>query len=155
MADTIPQTQPQPWALPEQVGVPSQSSPSCSSSPSPSSLPSSSSPAVPAAPLAPPAVTPPATATATRPRPSPAPPKVDRLPPWRVLLHNDDVNDIGYVVETIIELLHANPRQALLCTLTAHRSGLALLVNTHREHAELLLDQFQSKSLTVTIEPEG
>ena len=32
-----------------------------------------------------------ATAVKTR----PAHPKVDRLPPWDVLLHNDDLNDMG------------------------------------------------------------
>jgi len=95
-----------------------------------------------------------ATATAVRPRPRTAPPRVDRLPPWRVLLHNDVVNEIGYVVETIIELTALNPRQALLHTLDAHKSGLALLLITHREKAELLQEQFQSKRLTVTIEPE-
>ena len=96
-----------------------------------------------------------AMAVKSRPRPRRAPPRVDRLPPWRVLLHNDDVNDIGYVVETIIELMRLNPRIALMQTLTAHQRGLALLATTHREHAELLQDQFQSKSLTVTIEPEA
>ncbi|HRP63306.1 MAG TPA: ATP-dependent Clp protease adaptor ClpS [Phycisphaerales bacterium] len=30
-----------------------------------------------------------------------APPRVDRMPPWKVLLHNDDVNEIGFVIETI------------------------------------------------------
>ena len=96
-----------------------------------------------------------ATAVRPRTRPAPAPPKVDRLPPWRVILHNDDVNDIGHVVESIIELVRVNPRQALLCTLTAHRTGLCHLISTHREHAELLQDQFKCKWLTVTIEPEG
>lgn len=105
----------------------------------------------PSAPTAPPNAAP----AATKPSTKPAPPKVDRLPPWRVILHNDDVNDVGYVVETIIELVHVNPRQALLCTLTAHRTGLSLLVCTHREKAELLQDQFKCKALTVTIEPEG
>ncbi len=95
------------------------------------------------------------TPVAERPRTAPAPPKVDRLPPWRVILHNDDVNDIGFVVETIIELLRVNPRQALTCTLTAHRKGLAQLTTTHREKAELLRDQFRSRSLMVTIEPEA
>lgn len=92
---------------------------------------------------------------ASRPRTKPAPPKVERLPPWRVILHNDDVNEVGFVVETIIELVRVNPRQALLCTLTAHRTGLCHLVSTHREKAELLQDQFKTKALTVTIEPEG
>ena len=85
----------------------------------------------------------------------PAPPRVDRLPPWTVILHNDDVNTVGHVVETIIELVKVNPRQALLCTLTAHRTGVSRLMTTHREHAELLHDQFKSRSLTVTIEPEA
>jgi ATP-dependent Clp protease adaptor protein ClpS len=93
--------------------------------------------------------------TRTKAAPRTAPPKVDQLPPWRVILHNDDVNDIGYVVETIIELVRVNPRQALLCTLTAHRTGLCLLLCTHRERAELLQDQFKSKRLKVTIEAEG
>lgn len=111
-------------------------------------------PPAPAAP-APPTVAPQESAAASRPRTQPPPPKVDRLPPWRVILHNDDVNDIGHVVETIIELLRVNPRQALLSTLTAHRTGLCLLICTHRERAELLQDQFKCKSLKVTIEPEA
>ena len=37
--------------------------------------------------------------------------------------------------------------------LEAHETGVTLLVETHREHAELLQEQFQSKQLTVTIEP--
>lgn len=92
------------------------------------------------------------TTTCTRPRT--APPRVDRLPQWKVLLHNDDVNEIGYVVETIIEIVAVNPIQALLQTLEAHKSGLALLIMTHRERAELLCEQFASKRLTVTIEPD-
>jgi ATP-dependent Clp protease adapter protein ClpS len=62
---------------------------------------------------------------------------------------------MGYVVETIIELMRVNPRIALLHTVTAHQRGLALLVTTHREHAELLQDQFKCKRLTVSIEPEA
>lgn len=91
-------------------------------------------------------------ATTTTTKPHQAPSRVDQLPPWNVLLHNDDVNDIGYVVETILALTTLNPRQALLRTFEAHKSGLALLLTTHREHAELLSEQFASKGLTVTIE---
>lgn len=92
------------------------------------------------------------TATAVKTRP--APPKVDRLPPWKVLLHNDNVNEFGYVIETIVELTALNPQQALLRTVEAHKTGLALLISTHREYAELLHEQFASKRLKVTIEPE-
>lgn len=38
---------------------------------------------------------------ARHPRPSR---RVDRLPPWRVLLHNDDVNDMLHVVNSIVDL---------------------------------------------------
>jgi ATP-dependent Clp protease adaptor protein ClpS len=92
-------------------------------------------------------------ATAVRPKPR-TPPRVDQLPQWKVLLHNDNVNEIGYVVETIVELIALNPMQALLQTLEAHKSGLALLLTTHRERAELICEQFCSKRLTVTIEPD-
>src|SRR5687767_12598024 len=92
--------------------------------------------------------------TATMVKTRPAPPKVNRMPPWNVLLHNDAVNEIGYVVETVIELVKVNPRQALFQTLEAHKCGIALLLTTHREHAELLAEQFMSKRLTVTIEPD-
>ncbi|MHC4415706.1 MAG: ATP-dependent Clp protease adaptor ClpS [Planctomycetota bacterium] len=85
----------------------------------------------------------------------PAPPKVERLPPWKVLLHNDDVNDMLYVAETIIELTTLNREDAVLRMLEAHETGVALLLVTNREHAELLAEQFASKHLTVTIEPEA
>ncbi len=89
--------------------------------------------------------------TATR----PARPKPALLPPWKVLLHNDDVNDMDFVIDTIVELTTLNRHAATVRTLEAHKTGVALLLMTHREHAELLSEQFTSKKLTVTIEPEG
>jgi ATP-dependent Clp protease adaptor protein ClpS len=89
-----------------------------------------------------------------RSRPAPARPRVNRMPPWKVLLHNDDFNEMGYVIETIIELTSLNPQTALLRMVEAHKAGVAMLLATHREHAELLQEQFESKGLTVTIEPD-
>jgi ATP-dependent Clp protease adaptor protein ClpS len=83
----------------------------------------------------------------------PAPPRVDRLPPWDVLLHDDDENDMVFVVETIVMLTTLPTQDAVERMLEAHHSGVALLVNTHQEHAELLEEQFTSRGLTVTIEP--
>ena len=82
-----------------------------------------------------------------------APPRLDRLPPYRVLLHNDDVNDMLYVVESICDLTPLPPQRAAAVMLEAHRTGLALLMVTHRERAELYVDQFKSRNLTVTMEP--
>lgn len=93
--------------------------------------------------------------TATATRPAPSPPKPRRLPPYRVLLHNDDVNDMLFVATTIVELARLTRPEALERMLEAHQQGLSLLMVTHREHAELLEEQFQSKGLTVTIEPDA
>jgi ATP-dependent Clp protease adaptor protein ClpS len=75
------------------------------------------------------------------------------MPLWKVLLHNDDKNEFGFVIRTIMELTPLQLEDATLRTVEAHKTGVALLLTTHKERAELYRDQFQSKSLTVTIEP--
>ena len=85
----------------------------------------------------------------TSPRRNPA----QMLPPWKVLLHNDDKNELGYVVTTIRELTTLNEQDAKQRTVEAHETGVALLLTTHKERAELYKDQFVSKGLVVTIEP--
>ena len=92
--------------------------------------------------------------TTTAVKPKATRPRARRLPPWNVLLHNDDVNDMIYVADTITELTSLNRHDAVIRMREAHNRGLALLLTTHREHAELLCEQFASKHLTVTAEPE-
>jgi ATP-dependent Clp protease adaptor protein ClpS len=75
------------------------------------------------------------------------------LPPWKVLLHNDDKNDMMFVIYTIVELTPLKSQDAELRMKEAHQTGVALLLTTHKERAELYKEQFQSKGLTVTIEP--
>lgn len=82
-----------------------------------------------------------------------AEPTMDRLPPFRVLLHNDDHSDMAYVVETLCELTPLDLHRATHIMLEAHTSGVALVLMTHRERAELYQEQFKSKRLTVSIEP--
>lgn len=93
------------------------------------------------------------TAVTAPPKPAPAEPSTDRLPPFNVLLHNDDVNDMDDVVQAIVELTPLGARRATMAMLEAHVRGLSLLLTTHKERAELYQEQFASKSLTVTIEP--
>jgi len=85
------------------------------------------------------------------PAPQKTPPRM--LPPFKVLLHNDDINSLDHVVETIVELTSLNEQDAKLRTEEADKTGVALLLVTHKERAELYRDQFSSKGLTVTIEP--
>ena len=75
------------------------------------------------------------------------------LPPYRVLLHNDDVKSFEHVIQCIVQLTQLRPQDALLKAIEAHQSGVSLLLVTHRERAELYVDQFISVKLTVSIEP--
>ena len=88
---------------------------------------------------------------ATKTQPKPKPPQM--LPPWKVLLHNDDKNSFDHVIGSIVELTPLQKEAAIERTLEAHETGVALLLTTHKERAELYKEQFQSKSLTVSIEP--
>jgi ATP-dependent Clp protease adapter protein ClpS len=97
-----------------------------------------------------------AVATRTKSKPKSAPHKKppQPLPPWKVLLHNDDKNEAGFVVETIVELTTLNKDAAVQRMAEAHKTGASLLLVTHKERAELYQEQFTSKGLTVTIEPD-
>lgn len=75
------------------------------------------------------------------------------LPVWKVLLHNDDKNEMGFVVSTIVELTPLNEQEAKLRMKEADDTGVALILTTHKERAELYQEQFVSKGLVVTIEP--
>jgi ATP-dependent Clp protease adaptor protein ClpS len=77
-----------------------------------------------------------------------------QLPPFRVILHNDDVNTFEHVVVAILHLTPLKREDAITRTLEAHETGASLLLVTHRERAELYVEQFASLSLTVTCEPD-
>jgi ATP-dependent Clp protease adaptor protein ClpS len=94
-------------------------------------------------------------AVATRPAPARPAPKPTVQPGWKVLLHNDEVNEMGYVVETVSRIARINIPAATRCMVEAHRKGVSLVTVTHRERAEFLAEQFRSCRLTVTIEPEA
>ena len=86
-------------------------------------------------------------------KPSPVRKPPAQLPPWKVLLHNDDVNDMQHVVDTLMELTPLGKQDAELRTVEANDTGVALILVTHKERAELYQEQFTTKQLTVTIEP--
>lgn len=77
------------------------------------------------------------------------------LPPYRVILHNDDVNTIEHVILRIIELTILNEQDAVEVALEAHKSGSATILVTHRERAELYCEQFATYNITVTSEPDA
>lgn len=76
-----------------------------------------------------------------------------QLPPFRVLLHNDDKNTFDHVILAILKLTPLKPDDAVTRTIEAHETGVSLLLVTHKERAELYVEQFASMSLSVTCEP--
>ena len=94
-------------------------------------------------------------AAPAKPKHVPAPSSTKPLPKWRVILHNDDENYMDDVVEAITTLTPLKQAEAVLKTKLAHQSGSALLLTTHRERAELYVQQFASKQLTTTAEPDA
>ena len=92
---------------------------------------------------------------AVTPKPINPPRRPEKLPPYRVLMHNDEVNTFEHVIKSILELTALTPHDALLRTVEAHETGVALLLVTHRERAELYSEQFATFKITTTIEPDA
>lgn len=75
-------------------------------------------------------------------------------PPYRVVLHNDDVNTFEHVIITILKLTPLKEPEAIECTIEAHETGHSVLLVTTRERAELYCEQFATFKLNVTCEPD-
>jgi ATP-dependent Clp protease adaptor protein ClpS len=76
------------------------------------------------------------------------------LPPYHVILHNDDVNEMGYVVRSLLRCVPGLSReQATAIMLEAHHHGQAVVTTCPLELAELYRDRLESCGLTATIEP--
>ena len=95
------------------------------------------------------------TAVQTPAKPAPAKPKHHKLPPYKLLLHNDEFNTMDEVVIRIVKLTPLSAAQANRTMLEAHRSGTALLLVTHRERGELYVQQFASARISTSLEPDA
>ena len=93
------------------------------------------------------------TQLAVRPQEKPAKPRL--LPPFKLLLHNDDTNTMEDVVRAIVMLTPLAANVAIRRMLEAHEQGVALLLTTHKERGELYVDQFASLKITTTLEPDA
>ncbi len=78
----------------------------------------------------------------------------DLFPRFKVLLHNDDVNDMEHVIRSLMRVFRFDRQRSEEIMMEAHRNGLALCVVEPLEQAEFHRDQLIALSLTSTIEPE-
>jgi ATP-dependent Clp protease adaptor protein ClpS len=93
-------------------------------------------------------------ATATQKRPAPTKRDPGKLPPYKVLLHNDDKNTFDHVIRSVMRLTPLGEDDAVVKAIEAHETGVSLLLVTHRERGELYAEQFASLSITVSVEPD-
>ncbi|GAB4327475.1 MAG: hypothetical protein Kow0010_10980 [Dehalococcoidia bacterium] len=75
------------------------------------------------------------------------------LPPYRVILHNDDHNTMDHVVRSLLKTVpHLTRDEAVAIMLEAHNSGQATVIECRKEAAEHYRDGLERCGLTATIE---
>lgn len=85
-----------------------------------------------------------------------APERVRKVSPrYKVLLHNDPVNSMEYVVTTLRQVVPSLSEQdAIAVMLEAHNTGVGLVIVCDLEPAEFYCETLKAKGLTSTLEPE-
>ena len=77
-------------------------------------------------------------------------------PKYKVLLHNDPVNTMDYVVETLRQVVpQLSEQDALSIMLETHNTGVGLVIVCDLEPAEFYSESLKAKGLTSTIELEN
>ncbi|HQR06395.1 MAG TPA: ATP-dependent Clp protease adaptor ClpS [Gemmatales bacterium] len=66
------------------------------------------------------------------------------LPPYVVILHNDDFNTFDFVIEVIMKVFHYPVEKAVAHTLEAHQTGRSVVWSGSKEVAELKAEQIHS-----------
>ena len=77
------------------------------------------------------------------------------LPPWRVILYNDEHNGMDHVVRSLLHCVPPlTPEEAIEIMFTAHYHGEADVIACPKETAEHYRNRLEACGLTATIEPE-
>ena len=71
---------------------------------------------------------------------------------WNVIVWNDPVNQMTYVVHIFMRVLGFNKEKATRHMLEVHHQGKSLVATETRERAEFYHQQIQAFGLNVTIE---
>ena len=67
-----------------------------------------------------------------------------RIPPYHVILENDDLHSFEFVVEALRKALCCTEQRAIQFTTEAHTKGRAIVWTGTKEVAELKAEQIQS-----------
>lgn len=67
--------------------------------------------------------------------------KTKKLPPWNVVLLNDEDHTFEFVIRMMQELFSHGKQKAEIMAKTVDKDGRVICLTTHKEHAELKADQ--------------
>ena len=77
-------------------------------------------------------------------------------PKYKVLLHNDPVNTMDYVVDILRQVVpQLSEQDALNIMLETHNNGIGLVITCDLEPAEFYSESLKAKGLTSSIELES
>src|SRR5713226_7737712 len=76
-----------------------------------------------------------------------------QLPRYKVVLLRDTINDLMFIVRTVMELTRLCRAEATHKMWEAHHCGRSILLVTYLERAELYVEQFASRNLNTLLEP--
>ena len=80
-------------------------------------------------------------------------PLQDLLPPYSVILHNDEHHSMDYVVASLVKSVPSlSTDEAAAVMLEAHSEGRAVVITCPLERAELYRDRVRTFGLAATIE---
>jgi ATP-dependent Clp protease adaptor protein ClpS len=75
------------------------------------------------------------------------------IPPYRVILHNDDHNSMDHVVESLVRCVPSLTVEAAAAIMfEAHNEGKATVIECPKETAEHYREALEGCGLTATIE---
>ncbi|MFQ3593923.1 MAG: ATP-dependent Clp protease adaptor ClpS [Gemmataceae bacterium] len=70
--------------------------------------------------------------------------RTGRIPPYNVILLNDDHHSMEFVVEVLCKVLGCSLERAVVLMMEAHHTGRAIIWTGSKEVAELKVDQIRS-----------
>ena len=81
--------------------------------------------------------------------------RTELLPPYKVILFDDDENEMMYVAFALLKSVNSlSVQEAQRIMLTAHLTGSAVVIVCPKEAAEYYQERLLSYNLTATIEPD-
>ena len=75
--------------------------------------------------------------------------------PWKVIVHDDPVNLMGYVTWVLMKIFGYDEKKAHKLMREVHERGQSVVWSGQRERAELYVQQLHAHQLKATLEKES